>query len=111
MNQERHNSVQHLHVQEEEVTEEDDVHDKLVIYLKSQQEGEKNQGEKEDPPTPRIKWPTAACKKEWIKFDEDAPKVLHSALTGDLDKKIKAMSNIIYVMGKDRFGIEDQKKR
>ncbi|CAG2218440.1 unnamed protein product [Mytilus edulis] len=55
MNQKTQHSVQHLHVQEEEVTEEDDLHDKLGINLNSQQEGEKNQGKEEDQPTPRIK--------------------------------------------------------
>ncbi|CAC5377735.1 unnamed protein product [Mytilus coruscus] len=44
--------------------------------------------------------------------DEDASKVLvlQSALAGDVDRKIKAMSTIIYAKGKYRFGIEEQKK-
>ncbi|CAG2233830.1 unnamed protein product [Mytilus edulis] len=111
MNQETHHSVQHLHVQEEEVMEENEAHDQLGMNLNSQQEREKHQGKEGVPPTPRIKWPTAASKKEWIQFDEDASKVLQSALAGDVDRKIKAMSTIIYAMGKDRFGVEEQKSR
>lgn len=43
--------------------EEDEVHDQLEMNLNSQSEGEKYQWKEGDPPTPRIKWPTAASKK------------------------------------------------
>ncbi|VDI03736.1 Hypothetical predicted protein [Mytilus galloprovincialis] len=33
-----------------------------------------------------------------------------AALAGDVDRKIKATRTIIYAIGKDRFGVEEQKK-
>lgn len=37
--------------------------------------------------------------------------MLLSKLTGDVDKKMKAMSTIMYAIRKDGFGIEEQKRR
>ena len=65
MIQETHLSVQHVHVQEEEVMEKNEARGQLGMNL-NRQEGEKPQGKEGDPLTLRIKWSTAASKKKWM---------------------------------------------
>ena len=59
----------------------------------------------------RVNWPTAAARKEWEMFDRDVDQVLEAASAGDVGKKLKAMSSIIWSMGADRFGKKELKRR
>ena len=58
----------------------------------------------------KIKWPNSNAKGKWEQFDMDAAGVLNSTLAGSVDRKIEAMTKIIYNMGMDRFGVEEGKK-
>ena len=40
----------------------------------------------------------------------DADAVLNTTLAGSIDRKIEAMTTIIYNMGMDRFGVEEGNK-
>ena len=58
----------------------------------------------------KIKWPTSNNKSAWQQYEEDVEAVLEATLAGSVDKKMKAMTTIMYSMGADRFGVEDHKK-
>ena len=57
-----------------------------------------------DNPKNRIKWPASNMKKEWSQFESDAVSSLNVILKGTAERKMEAMSKIIYTMGFDRFG-------
>jgi hypothetical protein len=97
---EEHHSVQHLHASENE------EESSTVAETRSQAENQGNTETKQ-----RVKWPNAAEKVKWQLFDEEVDKVLEVTLAGELDRKVKAMSTIIYNMGCERFGLEERKKQ
>ena len=57
----------------------------------------------------RVKWPGSRDITTWRKFEDDVEAVLESILAGPIDRKIEAMTTIIYAMGRDRFGCEERK--
>lgn len=58
-----------------------------------------------------VLWPTAAARKDWESFDREIDQVLESVLTGDIGRKMKAMSTIIWNMGAERFGMEQRQTK
>ena len=116
MDQETHHSVQHLHVQgeEEDGSNRTEEENETTLNLIDQQA--------EQTPTPtvektpqhtreRIKWPNSSKKNIWSRFEEELDKVLESTLAGNVDRKLSAMSIIIYSMGKERFGCEAREQK
>ncbi|XP_060086247.1 uncharacterized protein LOC132565620 [Ylistrum balloti] len=59
----------------------------------------------------KIKWPPSNSKAEWKKFDEDVDAILAASSAGGVDRKIEGMSAIIYNVGLDRLGLEEQKQQ
>jgi hypothetical protein len=57
----------------------------------------------------RIAWPKTSEKRAWKQLDEDLSVILDSAIQGPVDKKLKSLSTIIYAVGKERFGITNNK--
>ncbi|XP_052237971.1 uncharacterized protein LOC127849292 [Dreissena polymorpha] len=55
----------------------------------------------------KIAWP-AMNNSGWSSFDEDLDQVLQTALTGSVDRKLKALPSITYALGKERFGLEQK---
>jgi hypothetical protein len=100
LDSEEHHSVQHLHASENE------EESSTVAETRSQAESQGNTEAKQ-----RVKWPNAAEKVKWQLFDEEVDKVLEVTLAGELYRKVKAMSTIIYNMGCERFGLEERKKQ
>ena len=109
--QEENHSDHNLHVlgNEEDTTEE-------VPNTENEAEQERQQNTKNTQNTDtesrrkKIKWPNSNAKSEWEQFDIDADAVLNTTLAGSVDRKIEAMTTIIYNMGMDRFGVEEGKK-
>ncbi|CAC5421778.1 unnamed protein product [Mytilus coruscus] len=64
-----------------------------------------------EPRKEKIKWPTSADKGLWKAFDEDIENFLEATLAGNIDRKMRAMTSIIYSLGKDRFGLITYGKR
>lgn len=58
-----------------------------------------------------VMWPTTAARKEWEQFDREVDQVLESVLAGDIGRKMKAMSTIIWNMGAERFGMEQRRTK
>ncbi|XP_076075792.1 uncharacterized protein LOC143046522 [Mytilus galloprovincialis] len=69
------------------------------------------QREENEPCKENIKWPTNADKAAWKALDEDLENILEATLAGRVDRKITAMTSIIYSVGKDRFGVIPQGKQ
>ncbi|XP_076079229.1 uncharacterized protein LOC143049501 [Mytilus galloprovincialis] len=67
--------------------------------------------EENEPRKEKIKWPTNADKAAWKALDEDLENILEATLAGSVDRKITAMTSIIYSVGKDRFGVVPQGKQ
>lgn len=59
----------------------------------------------------RVEWPKASEKKAWQAFDDDVNSTLESVLAGGVDRKVEAMTTIIYSMGHERFGAKELKAR
>ena len=105
--QEAHHSARGLIVEEvdrrgsrqEEVVQEEDLLDKA-------------QAPKQEPQArlKQIKWPKANEKNVWQQFDDDIDKILDSALSGEVDRKIKAMGSIMYSVAAERFGTVENKR-
>ncbi|KAH3784998.1 hypothetical protein DPMN_163078 [Dreissena polymorpha] len=53
----------------------------------------------------KIAWP-AMNKIGWSAFDDDLDQVLQTALTGSVDRKLKALPSITYALGQERFGLK-----
>ncbi|CAC5387513.1 unnamed protein product [Mytilus coruscus] len=68
-------------------------------------------GEELEPRKEKIKWPTSADKAIWKAFNEDLENILEATLAGNVDRKMRAMTSIIYSVGKDRFGLITSGKR
>lgn len=58
-----------------------------------------------------VRWPSAAARKEWESFDREVDQILESVLIGDIGRKMKAMSTIIWSMGAERFGMEQRQNK
>ncbi len=58
-----------------------------------------------------VLWPSAAARKDWETFDREIDQVLDSVLTGDIGRKMEAMSTIIWNMGAERFGMEQRQSK
>jgi len=54
----------------------------------------------------KIKWPTRTNKTAWGQFDDDVDVILNTTLAGGMDRKMDAMTTIMYIVGMDRFGSE-----
>ena len=53
----------------------------------------------------RIKWPASSEDAAYQKFDEDLDKILETTLIGNVERKLKSFTRIVYTVGKERFGI------
>ena len=54
----------------------------------------------------KVKWPASAEKAKWKTFEEELDLMMENILVGKADNKLHTMSEIIYIFGKERFGIE-----
>ncbi|VDI69742.1 Hypothetical predicted protein [Mytilus galloprovincialis] len=57
----------------------------------------------------KIQWPPTDDRR-WEIFDEDLDKILDYTLT-KVQRKISALSTIVYAVGQDRFGVSNTKTR
>ena len=48
----------------------------------------------------RINWPTQREKNRWIRLDEHLDNLLDTTLRGDVDRKMRTMSSVIYEVRK-----------
>ena len=58
----------------------------------------------------KVSWPKMNDRK-WDTFDQDLDTILQSTLQGTVDRKIKAMTTIVYSLGLERFGSEEKEKQ
>ena len=61
------------------------------------------------PRKPRIKWPKASDKTLWKQLDEDLDNILEASLQGPVDRKLTTLTTLIYSVGKERFGLEEER--
>jgi hypothetical protein len=93
--QEEHHSAEDLHDSEREQAEEPSTADSDLGSQGSQPESNKLE---------RIKWP-ALNERQWKEFDEDVDCILEQVSAGTAERKLKSMTALIYVVGKERFGV------
>lgn len=74
----------------------------LLEEVTNSQETPKRMDRKE-----RIKWPAMHDSTKWNQFNDDLENILNSALHGDVDRKIRALPDIIFGLGIERFGSEE----
>ena len=55
---------------------------------------------------PAVLWPQANNKEAWRSFDEDLGMILEATLSGDVARKLRVMTTIVYNLGKERFGTQ-----
>ena len=55
----------------------------------------------------KIKQPSTIATKEWKKLDEDLNNILETSLCGDVERKLTAMTTIIYTVSQERFEVEE----
>jgi len=55
----------------------------------------------------RIKWPKASDKTSWIRLDEYLDNILEASMQGQVDRKLKTLTTLIYSVAKERFGLEE----
>jgi hypothetical protein len=103
LDQDSNHSVQSLHASEER----EEISSGAGRETPNKVPGSINKGKDQD----RVKWPTSASRKVWQAFDEEVNKVLEATVAGSVDKKMKAMTTIIFSMGQERFGLEEIPKR
>ena len=48
--------------------------------------------------------PKLTTSSSWRSFDEDLGKILEATLSGDVARKLRVMTTIVYNLGKERFG-------
>ena len=53
----------------------------------------------------KIKWPKTSDKRAWGDLEEDLDKILESALSGPAERKLVAMTNLVYMVSRERFGV------
>ncbi|XP_062568263.1 uncharacterized protein LOC134230448 [Saccostrea cucullata] len=78
--------------------------------INQQQEMGDNRGADSNIRKKKVKWPNSNNKSDWEQFDKDVDAILNTTLAGSIDRKIEAMTSIIYSVGLDRFGAEQRKK-
>ena len=61
------------------------------------------------PRKPRIKWHNLSDKTLWKQLDEDLNNILEASLQGPVDRKLTALTTLIYSVGKKRFGLEEER--
>ena len=59
----------------------------------------------------RVKWPAMADEKAWREFDEDISMMLENTLKGTSKRKLEKMGDLIYDVGKARFGLVELRER
>lgn len=59
----------------------------------------------------RIKWPAMRDSTKWNQFYDDLENILNSALHGGVERKIRALPEIIFALGMERFGAEESKSK
>lgn len=57
-----------------------------------------------------IKWSASSNKVKWERFDNDVDTILNSSLAEGIDKMIKGMLTIMYMVGQDMFGKEEKQQ-
>ncbi|XP_052217978.1 uncharacterized protein LOC127835582 [Dreissena polymorpha] len=116
-------STEELYVQETSQDvfrnpEEDD--DPLLELLQTQNSPEASEATDPDRPQqdtatrtrkPRIKWPKASDKTSWTQLDEDLENTLEASMQGPVDRKLTTLTTLIYSVGKERFGLEEERVR
>jgi len=60
---------------------------------------------------PKIKWTKASEKAPWKQFDEDLDIILETSIQGPVHRKLHTLTTLVYSVAKERFGIEEAKKR
>ena len=89
----------------------------IVQSLHVPEEGEESSGETETRITneasvtmneveefrERVKWPKTIERKHWQVFDEEVDSVLEATLPGIINKKMKAMTTIMYSVGYEKL--------
>ena len=63
------------------------------------------------PAKERLQWPKMNENREWANFEEDMDIILDTALAGTAEKKVDAISAIVYNLAKERFGIQAKSSR
>ena len=58
----------------------------------------------------RVKWPKGNDSKAWNQLEEDLINILHGALKGEIENKIRTFTNIVYNVSKERFGVMEGRK-
>ncbi|KAI8493811.1 hypothetical protein Bbelb_281580 [Branchiostoma belcheri] len=59
----------------------------------------------------RIKWPKMSDTKAWEHLDADLEQVLEASLAGAGERKVESLTSITYNLARERFGVEEKKKR
>ncbi|XP_052223860.1 uncharacterized protein LOC127839510 [Dreissena polymorpha] len=94
--------------------------DPLLELLQNQSSPEASQATSPDRPQqdtvtrtrkPRIKWPKASDKTSWTQLDEDLVNILEASMQGPVDPKLSTLTTLIYSVGKERFGLEEERVR
>jgi len=61
-------------------------------------------GNREDQQKPNIDWPKASDKKAWEDLDRELDSILEATLQGPAERKMKAITSLIYSDRRKRFG-------
>ena len=59
----------------------------------------------------RISWPKLEDDAAWGNFDADVSNILETTLQGNAERKMESLTNIVYNIGKERFGVEEEKSK
>ncbi len=59
----------------------------------------------------RIEWPPSSKKKAWSDLDQDLDNILTVTLRGPVENKLKTMTELVYRVCADRFGIKTRKEK
>ncbi|XP_052261255.1 uncharacterized protein LOC127865289 [Dreissena polymorpha] len=58
---------------------------------------------------PQKAWPKTTGRRAWQELDQDVSAILETTLQGPADKKIRAMTGLIYTVSKERYGLTEKK--
>ena len=78
----------------------------LLEEVTNQQETPRRMDKKEG-----IKWPAMHDSSKWNQFNDDLENILNSALHGGVERKIRALPEIIFALGMERFGAVESKSK
>ena len=112
LDQDEHHSVESLHVPD---TEESNIslnveEEESIIRTEAEPAEPVAETTSDSERKERINWPSSTMKSVWQSFEEEVDKVLEATLAGNVEKKLEGMANIIYTMGKERFGLVERKQ-